>query len=290
MSEIGQEYIHNSSHKEFIRDKWVEFIQDIIGEDEELGIITFPAEEMQDLLLLKERGLLDWEVNETGNFTITKGKIICFEKSTKIYMKLHTKLVGAVVESTEIGSYFRMKYHSIMNGNATVFPVTAINLDYDGNLSKNKVPIQEKIDLIFKFQGAHTKNFSLFMTWPDTENEDTAEYKTLLRQTIVNNLADPSATTFRDSFLENYNLDELNYDDLSIIGLTKLIFRNSSNAYYKLIKHEFYIYGEIGRKKMYSILLNFEYIGNGTSQNTIYSQDVVSALTEIFTLKNIPDA
>jgi hypothetical protein len=291
MSEIEQEdYLHNSAHKEFIRDKWVEFIEAILIDGEELGVITFPAEEMQDLLLFKDKGLIDWKVTETGSFEITKGKIICFEKSGKIYRKLVSKLVGAVVESTEIGAYFRNKYEGIMRGSTKVFPVTAINLDYDGNLSKNKVPIEEKISLIFKFQAHHTQNFSLFITWPDTEDEDTDEYKALLRQTIANNLADPSATDFRDNFLESYVLNDLDYENLSIIGLTKLIFRNSSNAYFKLVKHEFYVYGENGRRKMYSILLNFEFIGNAISQSTIYSQDVVCALTKISTLQNKTNA
>lgn len=279
-------YIHNSAHKEFIRDKWVEFINEILVEGEELGIITFPAEEMQDLFLFKEKGLIDWEENETGNFTITKGKIVCFEKSTKIWMALRTKLVGAEVEKDEIGSYLRSKYQAIMNGQPKVFPVTAVNLDYDGNISKNKVPIQEKIDLIFKFQAHHTQNFALFITWPYTENEDTNEYKQLLKQTIANNLEDPSATAFRDSFLQSFNLDDINYDNLSIIGLTKIIFRNSANAHYKLTKNEFYVYGETGRRKMYSIMLNFEFIGNGTSQNLIYSQDVAFALSQILTLQD----
>ncbi len=291
MSEIVQsDYLHNSTHKEFIRDKWIEFIEAILTDGEELGIITFPAEEMQDLLLLKDKGLIDWKETETGSYEITKGKIICFEKSGKIYRKLVSKLVGAVVESAEIGSYFRNKYEGIMRGSTKVFPVTAINLDYDGNLSKNNVPIQEKIELIFKFQAHHAQNFSLFITWPETEDEDTAEYKAFLHQTIANNLEDPSATSFRDGFLENYELEQLDYDDLSIIGLTKLIFRNSSNTYFKLVKHEFYVYGGNGRRKMYSILLNFEYIGNGTSQNIIYSEDVACALSEIHRLQDQAEA
>lgn len=291
MSEIvQQDYLHNSTHKEFIRDKWVEFIEAIISDGEELGIITFPAEEMQDLLLLKDKGLIDWEINETGNYTVTKGKIICFEKRTKIYLSLREKLVNAMVEPNEIGLYLRSKYQALMSGKLKIFPVTAINLDYDGNLSKNSVPIQEKVDLIFKSQAIFFQNFSLFLTWPHTEDEDTQEYKDLLRQTIADNLEDANATIFRDNFLENFNLDDMNYDNLSIIGLTKLILRNSSNTLYKLVKHEYYIYGEEGRHKMYSILLNFEYLGAGNAITTIYSQDVISALTEISTLQKKPEA
>lgn len=282
-----QPYLHNSAHKEFIRDKWVEYMQENL-DDEEFGIITFPAEEMHDLYLFKQKGLIDWEENETGNITITKGKVICFEKSTKIYRKLREKLVNASVESDEIGSFLRNKYQSIMNGHRKVFPVHAINLDYDGSLAKNRVPIKEKIELIFKYQANYSINFSLFLTWPCSETEDTDEYKEILRKTIKNNLEDPSATSFEKKFRqEKLDINSLNYDELSIIGLSKLILRISSNSYYKLHKNEFYIYGGEDRRKMYSILLNFTFIGDGASQNKIYSEDVERALSSIQNLNDL---
>ena len=55
----GEIYIHNSAHKDFIRTKWIEFINDNYNEDEIFGVITFPAEEMHDLRLFAENGLIE---------------------------------------------------------------------------------------------------------------------------------------------------------------------------------------------------------------------------------------
>lgn len=277
-------YLNNSKHKELIRDKWVEFIQEGGVTENGIGILTFPAEEMQDLHLFKKNGLIDWEENETGSYTITKGKVICFEKSSKIFRALSTKLVNAVVESQEIGSHLRQKYDGIMKGNQRIFPLDAINLDYDGNISKNKVPIEEKIDLIFKFQAIHRKNFSLFLTWPSTETEDEEAYKTLLKETIKNNLKDPTAVAFKEVFEKKFNeIEDLDYDNLSLIGLTKIILKKASNNKFKLVKNELFIYGEDGRKKMYSVMYNFEY-DEHKADYLIYSEHVAFSLTEISTL------
>ena len=274
-------YIHNSAHKDVIRTKWVEFIQECVKHNEGVGIITFPAEEMHDLHFFRQNGLIDWEENETGNLTITKGKVVCFEKRSKIFMALSTKLVNAVVESQEMGSHLRQKYDGIMKGNQRIFPVDAVNLDYDGNISKNKVPIEEKIELIFKFQGIYKKSFSLFITWPSTEEDDEEAYKTLLKDTIKNNLLDPSACSFKEKFDQRFEtVDELGYDNLSIIGLAKIILKRASNGKYKLSKNEFFVYGEEARMRMYSALFNFQYVDN-RPENLIYSEDVASSLSEV---------
>ncbi len=281
-------YLNNSSHKNFIREKWVEFIQEVVTHDDEIGIITFPAEEMQDLCLFKEKGLIDWNETETGAYHITKGKVVCFEKSHRIFSQLSSKLVNVVLES-EIGIYLRTNYNKIESGIVTpkkikVFPVDAINLDYDGRLAKCKVPIDDKIDLIFKFQRIHKRNFSLFLTWPSTEEDDEEEYKTLLKTTIQNNLSDPSAQNFKRLFEEKFNsIEDLDYDNLSLVGLTKLVLKKASNSFYKLNRHELYTYGENGRKKMYSVLYNFEH-RESSAENLIYSQDVDKALAEITSL------
>ena len=282
----NQTYIHNSNHKEFIRDKWVEFIQEGIDHEDGIGIITFPAEEMQDLQLFKQKGLIDWEQNETGNLTIIKGKIICFEKSTKIYRTLRTKLVNAEVENTEIGAYLRQKNSGIISGsNTKIFPVDAINLDYDGNIYRGSVPLQERIEYVFKFQAVHNKSFSFFITWPCTEEDDLDEYKNLLKNVISSNLNDPSALQFKEEFESKIGaIEDLNYDQLSLVGLTKIILKKASNNLYQLNKHELYIYGEDDRRKMYSVLFNFKYT-NDKAENLIYSEDVVKSLSEINTLQ-----
>lgn len=274
-------YLNNSNHKNIIRAKWVEFIKACITHDNAIGVITFPAEEMHDLHVFRDNGLIDWQENETGTLTITKGKVVCFEKSSKIFKSLSTKLVNATVESQEIGSHLRQKYEGIMKGNEKIFPVDAVNLDYDGNISKNKVPIDEKIELIFKFQAVHKRSFSLFITWPSTESEDDESYKTLLRKTISNNLTDPSATLFKEGFDKRFqSIDELNYDNLSLIGLTKIVLKKASNSRFRLAKHEYFVYGENGRKRMYSVLFNFNF-EEDSSENLIYSEVVVNSLSNI---------
>ncbi len=281
------EYLHNSEHKDFIRTRWVEYIKDLVDPDQGLSIITFPAEEMHDLNLFKEEGLIEWEETETGGYRIVKGKVICFEKRTKIFMRLREKLVGAQVLPDELGSFLRSKYQGIMEGSPKFFPVDVVNLDYDGNISKNRVSIEEKVRLIFEFQANHGKNFSLFLTWPSTEGEDEEEYKNLLSQTIKNNLSDPSATIFKESFEAKFDdIESLSYDDLSIIGITKICFRRASICFYELQRNELYTYGEENRHKMYSILLEFKYVGNSKGENELYSEYVGNALNEITKLAN----
>ncbi|MEQ6121209.1 hypothetical protein [Reichenbachiella sp. MALMAid0571] len=277
-------YLNNSAHKDLIREKWVEFIRECVSHDNGVGVITFPAEEMHDLYIFKNNGLIDWEENETGTLTITKGKVVCFEKRSKIFMTLSTKLVNAVVESQEIGSHLRQKYEGIMRGSERIFPVDAVNLDYDGNISKNKVPIDEKVDLIFKFQAVHKRSFSFFMTWPSTEDDDEEAYKSLLKKTISSNLKDPSAILFKEEFDKRYqSIDDLDYDNLSIIGLTKIVLKKASNSHFRLVKHECIVYGEEERRKMYSVLFNFEF-QEEQPENLIYSEVVVNSLSQVLRL------
>lgn len=281
-------YIHNSQHKNFIRDKWCEFASEIIDPEAGMKVITFPAEEMHDLRLFAQKGLFSWEETETGSYYITKGKIVCFEKSTKLFIPLSNKLSNATVEQFEIGAYLRNKYESIMKGNTKIFPVDVINLDYDGNISKNKVPIQEIINHVFEFQALHKKSFSLFMTWPHSEDEDEEAYKTLLKTTIDENLTDPRAQSFKDLFEASYNeVKALNYDQLSIIGLSKIIIKKASHHRFHLNRNEFYQYGEEKRRAMYSILLNFEFQGD-TAEHSLYSDCVSKSLTNVINLADNP--
>ncbi len=278
-------YIHNSGHKEHIRDKWVEFASEMI-DDSGLKVITFPAEEMHDLRLFAERGLINWEETETGSFYVTKGKVVCFEKLSKYYVALTNKLSNATVEQYEIGAYLRANYKKIMEGNTKIFPVDAVNLDFDGNLSKQKVPIDEVINLVCEYQALHNKSFSLFITWPQTEAEDEAAYIALLKQTIGNNLDDPRATSFKELYEANYpDIEELNYDQLSIIGLSKIIIQKSSHHKYNLHKNEFYVYGEPDRRPMFSLLFNFDYQGE-IAEHIHYANGVSKSLVDVNDLRN----
>ena len=93
-------YKHNSEPKDYIREKWIEFASETYKDaDHDFGILSFPAEAMQDLHLFKEKGFIDWEEVETTsdngvhNYKVTKGNIRCFEKKTAIYKTLSQKLI-----------------------------------------------------------------------------------------------------------------------------------------------------------------------------------------------------
>lgn len=276
-----QVYAHNSAQKDIVREKWVEFANEFYDEDRGLSVVLFPSEELHELVLYRDKGLIDWEETETGGCKITRGKVVCFEKEGKKYKIIAKRLINATVESYEFGSYLRSKYQSIMNGTTSVFPVDVINLDYDGCISRINVPVIETIERIFQFQAQHHKSFSFFMTWPHTEGDDLQDYKDQLGAVINDNIAD--IADFRTEFENEYQtIQELDYEQLSIIGMVKIIFRNSSMRKFKLTNSQFLVYGGTNnRKRMFSILLNFNFIGGAMTQNQIYIQDVLHSLNEI---------
>ena len=185
------------------------------------------------------------------------------------------------LQRDEIGSFLRSKYQALMNKTSKIFPIDVINLDYDGNISKNHVPISETIELIFKCQALHQKNFSLFITWPHTEAEDEQTYKDSLKKIIEDNLEDPQAKTFKTLFDQSHtSVANLDYERLSIIGLSKIIIQHSSTNKFNLHKNEFFIYGEKNRRRMFSILMNFNF-QNTKSKHILYSGDVHKALDKV---------
>ena len=140
MIKMTSTYINNSEHKDFIRDRWVKYIQETMtdkSDGEECAIITLPSNEMQDLEIFANMGIISWELTETGAYNIIKGKVICFEKKQAIWRKICQKLVNANSINLDIGKYLQQNYRKLLNGNTNIFPVDIINLDFDGNLSKN---------------------------------------------------------------------------------------------------------------------------------------------------------
>lgn len=198
-------YAQNSLQKDMVRNKWLQFINEFCDKNVGLSVINFPSEELHELSLYKENGLIDWEEMETGGLKITKGKVICFEKETLKYKKIVSKLINVKIEYGEIGQVLRSKYQAIMTGNTSIFPVDVVNLDYDGCISKINVPMTETIERIFQFQGKHKKSFSFFMTWPHTENDDLDIYKNELITVIKENLNDPSAQCIFLHMLTHYS-------------------------------------------------------------------------------------
>jgi hypothetical protein len=278
-----QMYVNNSPQKDIVRQKWVAFVYEFYNENEGLSLLTFPSEELHELTLYVEKGFIDWEEMETGGLKITKGKVVCFEKEPAKFKEITKKLINAKLERDELGSYLRSKYQAIMNGSTSIFPVDMINLDFDGCISKINVPISETIERLFQYQARHQKSFSFFMTWPHTEQEDLEIYKQSLRTVIDDNLTDPTAATFRNLFVESYDsINELNYEQLSLIGMVKIVLRNSSQRRYKLMNSELLVYGgQRNRRRMFSVLFNFQFVGGQMPQHQIYSEDVINALKDI---------
>ena len=286
-----KDYIHNSKQKDFIRDKWIEFAKDTYGSsDHDFGILTFPAEAMQDLHLFKKNGFIDWEEVEsesadgTHNYKITKGNIRCFEKKTSIYQILHGKLIEAKVNNDDFCAYVVANYQRIMGGSDKTFPMDVINLDFEGRLYPNSTyPFDNTIKCIFEFQKKHKRNFSLFITWPVVEDNDMTEYKELLTNVIESNLEDPSALDFKKSFEEEIGgIDKLHYERKSVIGVTKVVIKKASQNLYTLGKKEFYVYGGVDEKqRMLSLLFNFKYDGRTGKENIFYSQDVASSMLPV---------
>jgi hypothetical protein len=285
-----KEYIHNSTQKDYIRKKWIEFSRATFdGADHDFSIITFPAEAMQDLHEFQAAGLIGWEQVETKsadgtkNFRITKGKVRCFEKKTSIYAKLRTKLVDADVRNDDFCTYVATGHSKIMGGSDKTFPVDVVNLDFESRLYPNdRYPIDHTIDLIFTYQKKHKWNFSLFLTWPLVEAQDEHSFKALLDSTIESNLADVSAVKFKNRFEKEIGSPKnLAYERKSIIGVSKIILKKSSQKLYKLEKAEFFTYGGGSRQRMISLMFNFKYTGKAGHENIIYATDVEKAMDAV---------
>jgi hypothetical protein len=290
ISSMSLKYKHNSGHKDSIRIRWVHFIREMIKENENLNkngiaVLTFPAEEMHDLQLFAGEGFIGWEKTETGHLSVTKGRIICFEKSQPIWKNLRTRFVNAIVEN-EFEKYLSNHFKAMLKGSMKIFPIDVINLDYDGAISKNSLPLEVIMNMIFELQAKHKKNFCLFMTWPKTHDpfKDEAELVTGLKETIDNNLHDPRAVLFKNRFEEKFkSVDDLEFEALSIIGITKKILSQAANKKYQIKKHEYYSYGENRRQPMMSVLYHFDYVGQHKTQSAIYSEDVLKSLSNVIT-------
>ena len=274
-------YQHNSPSKDFIRNKWVEYITAVLTrKGKDLEIIDLPAEEMQDIHLFVNRGLLSWEQTETGAFRFTKGRVVCFEKNQNIEMALSQKFVDLKVYP-EIASHLQVNYHKIKTGAQAIFPVDTINLDFDGNISKNRTGISQLLKLIFEFQGQHGADFCLFLTFPNTENEDDSEFKDQLKGILSSNLIDEYTQDFKNGFTAKYKtIESMDYEPFLIVSISKMIIKESSSNF-KILTNEFFTYGEDRRMRMVSVLFDFKYIGAAAAGHGQYFTEVMKALEPI---------
>lgn len=282
------DYIYNSEHKNEVRQKWVTFLKKIVEEDQReddqgISVITFPAEEMQDLLLFAENGLIEFEDTETGSLLLKKGKVTCFESNGKIFKSLRTRLINVQIERN-FDTFISNKFKELNRGKINLFPVDAINLDYDGNISKQSIPIITTINHVFSLQANHEKDFCLFLTWPKPHdpNHDEPGFLDALKRVINDNLTNPNSVNFAELFKSQYeSIDQVDYDFISFVGLTKQIIRISTSNRYQLIENEFLFYGEEERQKMFSVLYYFKFIGDEKPEHQLYSEDVSKSLVDV---------
>jgi hypothetical protein len=283
-------YKFDSAHKNYIRERWVAYIKEALT-DEEAGatIITFPSNEIQELILYESKGLIKWEETETKELRIVKGNVICFEKDNTKWMELKAKLPFATVER-EFGGFLTSNAKAIAMEKIKVFPVDAINLDYEKNISKNEIPLDVIFELVFQFQSKYKKSFSFFLTWPfpRASTDDDPAFIDSLKRLIADNLEDRNAVAFKNIFeANNLNVENLPYEKLSITGLTKKLLKKATQSGYQLSNKEFYTYGEPSRHSMMSVLFKFDYVGHAKSSTKIYSEDVAKALDDITDLRDV---
>ena len=236
-------------------------------------------------------GLIRWSLTETGAYYIEFGKVVSFEKSSRIYAELSRKLVNAKKNiNNEIGSFLHVNYNKITSGHLDIFPVDAVNLDFDSNISKRNISIADLISLIFDFQSRHRKDFAFFITFPETESEDEAEHKSLLKDTIEANIQDDRNLEFSKIFSSKYSsVDLIEYEILSIIAMAKIFIKFGSDKSYELSSADFFIYGDKkksvgGRKRMISLLFRFKYKGRFVTSANIYYRTVNKCLDQIVIL------
>lgn len=57
-----------------------------------------------------------------------------------------------------------------------------------------------------------------------------------------------------------------------------MVISHSAQNLFNLNKNQFYIYGEEGRRKMYSVLFNLEYSGQQEREQILYKNNVLRSL------------
>lgn len=280
-------YRHDSESKQIVRSHWVQYIKDIKqGDSSPLKLITLPSSEMQELFLYKDEGLIDAEYDENSRqFDIKKGDIYCFEKKASRYRELFEKLIGATTRQDDIGSYIRTHRPKILNNKSNLgFPLDAVNLDFEGSLCKLKIPIEETVENIIACQSASNKPFVFFLTFPNTEDTDTDEYKQSVRAVLEKNLNDSLNTQFQENFNHTCgDINHIDYEILHMVAVFKNIIKQVSQKNYTCEKSKIIIYGDKEqvpdyRKRMTSLF--FKFIPENTINHTeIYYRDILQALS-----------
>ena len=289
------QYKHDSSNKQLVREKWVEYIRLVKdGDGSPLSMITLPSNEFQELGYYANEGLIEaTAIEETGVLRIENGRIFCFEKDSKRYLELQSKLAGATSLNDDICSWFRNIRTRFLNGKKfDQFPFDAINLDFEGSMSKLRVSISETMDTLLLFQSKFNKPFAFFLTFPESSNTDTAEYKAELVSIIESNLNDDRNQDFINRFGATYGtIENMPYEALQAVGIIKQIIKESSVKNYKCLKCDYILYGGVEvegrqRKRMQSLLFYFAPEVDNVNHAAIYYNDVLNSLKPPVDLEN----
>ncbi|MFW5852835.1 MAG: hypothetical protein ACOCUR_02295 [Nanoarchaeota archaeon] len=274
-------YVHTSSHKEKIRAEWVNSIKQFFPDKDDLTLVDLPSEEIEDLKLFSDEGLIKLEQEGDAEvFNVSKGKIFCFEMSGSKCAQLTSKLCNAVVLPEEIGKYIQNNQFSLLeNGSVgfSMFPLDICNLDFDKNISKNGIPINVTLENIVKIQKNFQKDFLLFLTFPQCENEDKRDFKLMLKSGIKANLEKSGNERFIEMFSDKYSrIENMNYQSLVVVGICKQLAKISYENNFNIEHNQPFTYGENGRKKMVSLIVKFTY-----SDNPDYLENALSSLNEV---------
>jgi len=276
----------NSTEKETVRERWVALSCGILQRQgrplDTFVLLTLPGEEMRDIHKYTESGLLTFAKTDTGLQYRGKGKLVWAEKSTTRFMSISRQLSRTVSYPGDI-SHFIMK-------EPRHFPFDSINLDINGPL----FGIPERIDALFQrifgLQSQHSRDFSLYLTFPETERDDPSDYRELLVSTIENNLRDVNNGAFATEFTKRIGstVASLPYERRAVIAIAKIILRASASNSFQLRSYECYAYGNraAGRQRMFSLLFDFEFKGPSTHWGTLYYTDVLKILHDPVELRS----
>lgn len=273
------DYRFNSSEKDFVRSRWVEFSRKSYKNDHEFKYMCMPSVEMQDLWLYAKEGLLEIKDAETsGVKKLMWGEVLAFEHDGKKATEMRNKLVNLGVIPSGV-------YESVINKKKQKeFPFDTVNLDFDGSLEKSMKDPELFFDNLFYQQSNGGHDCSLFITFPETVKDYHPQYTEKLREIITSNIADPNCREFKDKYNKRFGISDagLNGEDLSIVSITKLVIRFAIKYKFRIAEVEYYTYGlrelsKGGRQRMIALLFYLTYSGS-LNPTSSYCNDVMYSL------------
>lgn len=280
------EYQFNSPEKKFVRNRWIKFAKDISDANEDFSMITLTTESLDDLKLFSNAGFYDVNELDAGLFRINKGKFKCFETNGQTYRKLIKLLPNEFVIAGEIGHEIGKEYNRVFieSNESKFFPCNVINLDFTNSISNvTKRDILNVFKWIFEFQKRFKKNYSLFITFANTNAENENEILQRFEEIIQENISNVH-TDFKSEFDDKYaSVDVLkteSYDQFLATGISKFLVKFGSENKFTMDNFNFYYYNK-NRHKMISLLFNFKYLNGNIPQIEIYKKDCIKCLKDI---------